>query len=60
MSKTYVPTARVVMNECYNYLTRWQMKMLPSLTAPQITCLGNLINALAECIAAFGPAPIED
>jgi len=60
MTKTYVPTARLTIYQTHRYLTRWQTKMTPFLTAPQIVCLTNLINALAECLVAFGQTPVED
>lgn len=59
-ARTYVPTARLFVNQTYSYLTRWQDKMSAHLTAPQITALIALIACIAEFLEAMGPEVIGD
>ena len=59
MARTYVPTLRIVLQQAYRYAVRWQPKLADHLTDAQATCLASTIQALADCIVALGPTPIE-
>lgn len=44
----------------YRYMTRWQDKAVPNMTAPQQACFDALLVAVTECVAMFQPAtPVE-
>jgi len=59
MSKTYVPTLRIVLRAAYRYATRWQPKLAETLTTQQAECLSAVIAALYECLLALGEATLD-
>jgi hypothetical protein len=60
MSKTYVPTLRLVLGQAYRYVTRYQTQLSLALTAPQLECLAAVVSALASCLSLLGANPVED
>lgn len=57
--KTYVPGLRLVLNAAYKFGTRYDSQLSASLTAPQYTCLKDVLIALASCLALLGKTPIN-
>lgn len=51
MIKTYVWGAVTAAEATHKYLTRYQPKLSATLTTDQVTCLVNLIAALATFLA---------
>jgi hypothetical protein len=58
--RTYVPSLRLVLGAAHRYATRYQTILQSNLTSEQYTCLLDVIQALASCLALLGPAPIND
>jgi hypothetical protein len=58
-NRTYVPGLRLILGTAHRYCTRWQPTLEANLTELQYTCLLDVITALASCLAALGPAPIN-
>lgn len=59
MTRTYVPGLRLVLGAAHRYATRYQATLEANLTEAQYTCLLDVIQALASCLAILGPAPIN-
>lgn len=58
-TRTYVPFLRIVLGTAHRYATRYQATLEANLTPLQYTCLLDVIAALASCLAALGPAPVN-
>lgn len=58
-NRTYVPGLRLVLNAAHRYSTRYQATLENNLTPAQYTCLQEVINALAACLALLGSAPVN-
>lgn len=58
--RTYVPTLRVVLYTAYRFGTRYNRQLAGTLGAAQMACLTSTLQAIADCLALLGPAPIND
>jgi len=57
--KTYLVGWMFLLNKVQRYGGKWQAKMALHLTEDQITCVGNVLTTVAECLRAFGSRPVE-
>lgn len=58
--RTYLIGLYLAARALYLYMSRWQDKATPNMTAPQIACFNATLSAVTECVAAFTPAaPVE-
>jgi hypothetical protein len=57
MSKTYLPGLYFAMKATQKYATKWQAQLGANMTPQQATCLAALLEALAQCLPLFIPAP---
>lgn len=60
MTKTYIPTLRVVVASAYRYGSRWQPKLEAGMTTEQIACFVTWLSATLALIGCLGPAPIGE
>jgi len=56
--RNYVPHLRTVLKVAHKYATRYQSQLSLALTPEQYTCLTSTIQAIADCLALLGNAPI--
>ena len=41
----------------YRYMSRWQNKAEPHMSAPQLACFNATLEAVTECVQLFTPDP---
>lgn len=58
-NRTYLIGLYYAAKALYRYMSRWQDKAKPHMTAPQLACFDATLVAVEECVAAFVPAPPE-
>lgn len=58
-SRTYEIGLLFILEKLQRYITRWQTKLVVSLTEDQYTCLLAVLNAVTSCLIALGPRPKE-
>lgn len=58
--KTYQIGLYLAMHTLYRYMSRWQPKLVVSMTTDQYTCFQAVLAAIVECLPLILPAPPTD